>query len=116
MNTEKIFEKYGLSATLCDYTAEKVVNLEFNAFVQALRYKNKIYLRGTYTELGKNQQDYYLYIGPPDIDVSNVDGAERVLTINGISYMVDRTEKHYIGNTNIYNWAIIRPIVVYEVD
>lgn len=116
MNTGKIFEKYGLSATLRDYTGGNAVRLQFNAFVQALRYKNKIYLRGTYTELGKNQQDYYLYIGPPDIDVSNVDGLEKTLTINGISYIVDRTEKHYVGNTNIYTWAIIRPIVAYEED
>lgn len=114
MNTEKIFEKYGLSASLWDFGGESFVGYEFKAFVQALRYKNKVYLRGTYTELGKNQQDYYLYIGPPDIDVSNVDGATRVLIINDTEYLVDRTEKHYIGNRNIYTWAIIRPIVYYS--
>ena len=111
MNTDRIFEKYGQDAVLRDYSGDGAVSVSFRAFVQALRYKNKIYLRGTYTELGKNQQDYYLYIGPADIDVSNVDGAERMLTINGTSYMVDRTEKHYIGNQNTYTWAIIRPVV-----
>lgn len=109
MNTDIIFEKYGLQATLSDN--RELTETSFRAFVQALRYKNKIYLRGTYTELGKNQQDYYLYIGPADVDVSNVDGLYRVLEINGTEYIVDRTERHYIGEKCIYTWAIIRPIV-----
>lgn len=113
MNTGKIFEKYGLEANLYDYSGDALVSYDFKAFVQALRYKNKVYLRGTYTELGKNQQDYYLYIGPADVDVSNVDGAVRVLNINGTEYLVDRTEQHHIGNENVYTWAIIRPVVRY---
>lgn len=110
--TGKIFEKYGLKANLKDYTGDAVVTYNFRAFVQALRYKNKVYLRGTYTEIGKNQQDYYLYIGPADIDISNIDGISRVLTINDKSYIVDRTELHHIGEENIYTWAIIRPIII----
>lgn len=113
MNTGKIFEKYGLDATLSDYSGDTFEEYSFKAFVQALRYKNKVYLRGTYTELGRNQQDYYLYIGPPEIDISNVDGMTRTLNINGTEYLVDRTEQHHIGNNNIYTWAIIRPVVYY---
>ncbi|MDD6021682.1 MAG: hypothetical protein ACI4GA_07865 [Acutalibacteraceae bacterium] len=109
MTAKYIIEKYGQDAALTDAAENKTIR--FKAFVQALRYKNKLYLRGTYTELGRNQQDYYLYIGPGDVDISCVDAAARTLTVAGVSYVVDRTEKHYIGDTVIYHWAIIHPTV-----
>lgn len=109
MTTKYIMEKYGQTAKLTDTAKNKTVN--FKAIVQALRYKNKLYLRGTYTELGRNQQDYYLYIGPGDVDISGVDAGAKTLTVGGVSYVVDRTEKHYIGSELIYHWAIIHPVV-----
>ncbi len=109
MTAKYIIEKYGQNAELTDIATNKKIN--FKALVQALRYKNKLYLRGTYTELGRNQQDYYLYIGPPDVDISQADSSSETLTVGGISYVVDRMEKHYIGNTLIYHWAIIHPTV-----
>lgn len=109
MTAESIMKKYGQTAALTDTATNKTTH--FKAFVQALRYKNKLYLRGTYTELGRNQQDYYLYIGPAEVDISGVDASSKTLTVGGISYVVDRTEKHYIGNELIYHWAIIHPVV-----
>lgn len=110
--SKRCIEKYGISATLKDFTKGNAEITEFKALVQALRYKNKVYLRGTYTEIGKNQQDYYLYIGPGDVDISNADGVKKTLTIGGVEYITDRTEKHYIGDENIYVWGIIRPVVL----
>lgn len=110
MRADKIFEKYGQSAKMTIESGAAAVH-NFRAFVQPLRYKNKLYLRGVYTEIGKNKEDYYLYIGPPAYDVSLVDGLSTHLYIGGNEYLVYRTEKHMIKDENVYYWAIIRPVV-----
>ncbi len=112
MNTSRLFQKYGQPAVFSDTV--NLVSVSFRAFVRPLRYKNKIYLRGTYTEIGRNQQDYYLYFGPADIDVSGVNALDKTLTVNGREYIVDRMEHHCIGEHGIYNWAIVRPVITAE--
>lgn len=112
MNVTGILRAYGQSAQL-EYISANGIE-RFYAFVQALRYKNKLYLRGKFTEIGKNQQDYYLYIGPPQINLSKVDGVNIKLKIGDTYYLVYRSEKHYIKNKCIYIWAIIRPVTVID--
>ena len=56
-------------------------------FIQPLRYKNKMYLYGVNTEIGYNSQGYYLYIGPPEHDLTVNEDA---LIIDGdIKYQID---------------------------
>lgn len=110
MNTEKLFSLYGRAMTL-EVSGNGASISRFKAFIQPLRYKNKLYLRGRYTEVGKNKEDYYLYIGPPDIDISAVDGLSSRLFASEAEYLVYRTENHYVGEQEIYQWAIIRPVV-----
>lgn len=110
MRTEIFFEKYGRSTKLI--TEKNVTTvLEYKSFLQPLRYKNKLYLRGKYTEIGKNGEDYYLYIGPAEYDISAVDAFNVRLVIGETDYVVYRTEKHYIGDEVIYIWAIVRPVI-----
>lgn len=85
----------------------------FGGFIQPLRYKNKMYLNGVNTVIGFNSQGHYLYIGPPDHDVSKLT-AEQWIESNGQKFTVDRSEKVYFKNEVVYIWAIIREIV--EVD
>lgn len=110
MNTKKIFEKYGQKAVL-SVGGVAVKNQTFKAFIQPLRYKNKLYLRGKFTEIGKNKEDYYLYMGPPDVDISAVDGLKTHLYIDEKEYLVYRTERHTVMSQTVYFWAIIRPVV-----
>ena len=42
----------------------------YRAFIQPLRYKNKMYLDGKHSEIGYIDTSYYLYLGPADIDVA----------------------------------------------
>lgn len=109
MTAKYMIEKYGQAAQLTDNQTGKAIS--YRAIVQPLRYKNKLYLRGTYTELGRNQQDYYLYIGPGDVDITGVDSNKKTLTVSGVSYVVDRMEKHYLADWLIYHWAIVHPTV-----
>lgn len=116
MKTKKIFEKYGQRAVL-SIGGITVKNQNFKAFIQPLRYKNKLYLRGKFTEIGKNREDYYLYMGPPDVDISSVDGIKTHLYIDEKEYLVYRTERHTVMSQTVYFWAIIRPVVAdYEND
>lgn len=109
MNADRLFEKYGQSTILLIEGDERQ-QFQYKAFVQPLRYKNKLYLRGKYTPVGKNQEDYYLYIGPAQYDISRTDGISVHLHIGNTEYLVYRTEKRNFSDRDIYIWAIIRPI------
>ena len=81
----------------------------FRAAIQPLRYKNKMYLYGVNTEIGYNSQGYYLYIGPPEHDLTLNEDA---LIIDGdIKYQIDRAEKIKLGEEVLYVWAVVRTVV-----
>ncbi|MCQ2484827.1 MAG: hypothetical protein MJ168_05785 [Clostridia bacterium] len=111
MTLDTMFGKYGQEVRLKD--SEGWSSPIFGGFIQPLRYKNKMYLNGVNTVIGFNSQGHYLYIGPPNHDLSSVSG-DIWLESNGKKYTVDRCEKVYFKNDVIYIWAIIREIV--EVD
>lgn len=109
MTAEMIFATQGRRITFVDGEKEQT----FKALIQPLRYKNKMYLDGIYTEIGFNSQGHYLYIGPPDPDLTAA-SKNSVITADGTSYRVDRAEKVYNGENVFYIWAIIRTIVEVE--
>ncbi len=107
MNIKECLEEYGRPAALCSSDGKTEENL--HAIISPLRYKNKMYLSGIYTEIGYNSEGHYLYIGPPDCDLTGRDGC--YLLSEGIKYRIDRAEKVYFGKEVFYIWAIIRIIV-----
>ena len=103
---ESMLKMYGRSVYI---TSEKLNSEIFNALVQPLRYKNKMYLYGVNTEIGYNSQGYYLYIGPPEHDLTVNEDA---LIIDGdIKYQIDRAEKIKFGEEVLYVWAVVRTVV-----
>ena len=111
MNANAIFGTYGRAASFFSKSDEKITDMR--AFISPLRYKNKMYLYGVNTEIGYNPQGHYLYIGPPDPDLTFAeDGA--YLTCGNEKYRIDRAEKVYKGDEVFYIWAIIRVIVELE--
>lgn len=111
MNLAPVFEKYGRAASFSSKDGETIA--EMKAFISPLRYKNKMYLYGVNTEIGYNSQGHYLYIGPPDPDLTAAEDGEYVSCL-GEKYRIDRAEKVYKGDEVFYIWAIIRVIV--EID
>ncbi len=109
MRAEPIFAKLGRKVTLNDSGKTE----SCKALIQPLRYKNKMYLDGVYTEIGFNSQGHYLYIGPPTPDLTLAGESARI-ECDSVSYRIDRAERVYNGNEIFYIWAIIRTIV--EVD
>lgn len=111
MNITAIFDSYGRSAEFLSSDGEKIT--EMKAFISPLRYKNKMYLYGVNTEIGYNSQGHYLYIGPPNPDLTAAeDGAYIVCGTE--KYRIDRAERVYKGDEVFYIWAIIRVIVEVE--
>ena len=108
MKTEAIFKRYGRTASFVSKDGETLK--EMQAFFSPLRYKNKMYLYGVNTEIGYNSQGHYLYIGPPDPDLTLAQNGDFVRCM-GEKYRIDRAEKVYKGNEVFYIWAIIRVIV-----
>ncbi len=108
MNISPILKKYGRPASFMSKEGKKLG--EMSAFISPLRYKNKMYLYGVNTEIGYNSQGHYLYIGPPDPDLSAAEDGEYISCL-GEKYRIDRAEKVYRGNEVYYIWAIIRVIV-----
>ena len=86
----------------------------FSCFIQPLRYKNKMYLDGVNTSIGFNSEGHYLYIGPPDHDLTRIDSNDIWVSFGSEKYKIDRAEKVYLQGKTLYVWAIIRKIV--EVD
>ena len=106
MSIDKIIENFGMSVYLNNNTDwESPV---FNAFIQPLRYKNKLYMTGDFTPIGRNTHDVYLYMGPKNHDLTKFDSSYRICDSNGNAYMVDRAEKITFKNEVVYIWAIIR--------
>lgn len=108
MTLPDIFTTFGRSASLNDQTDTVIASM--NAFINPLRYKNKMYLYGVNTEIGYNSQGHYLYIGPPEPDLTAAQEGSYV-ACGSKKYRIDRAEKVYKGNEVFYIWAIIREMV-----
>lgn len=99
-----LFEKLGLTMTV---TIGGGSYSYFKAFLQPLRYKNKIYLSGVPTELGYDSLQKYLLIALPDAPLELIDGNSYILSYDGYNYSVDHCEKVYHGTEPYYYWAIV---------
>ena len=76
------------------------------AFLEPLRYRNKIYIGGEYRPLGALRREKYLYVGKPDYRLIE---DESVIETQGSQYIVKRCETYFVKDTPIYEWAILVP-------
>lgn len=75
------------------------------AFVEPLRYKNKIYVGDVKRLMGSDRTEKYLYVGLPENPLvencSVIETAER-------KYIVNRCENYYVNDMPVYVWAILK--------
>lgn len=102
---EKSLNKYGRSVYLTDGEWTSAV---FGALVEPLRYKNKMYMSGDFTEIGHFDEGYYLYIGPVSHNPKNLSQNALVHTSDGISYKFHRCETVFSADKPVYVWAVIK--------
>ncbi|MCL2106875.1 MAG: hypothetical protein FWH26_07475 [Oscillospiraceae bacterium] len=105
---KQAMERFGRQVRLC--LPDNWQTEHFGAFIQPLRYKNKMYLGGINTRIGFNREGYYLYLGPPEHDLTQL-GRELWIQCGDERYTVDRAERVYCGDTPSHIWAIIRSMV-----
>ncbi len=99
---KKLFERCGQDVTL----QIKFKTYKDKAFVQLMRYKNKIYIDLPSGEVGVRDNGSYLYIGKPEYDFSEEWGTVRVFC-DGYKYMVKRAQMIYFGNKPVCVWAVL---------
>ena len=83
---------------------------EYYAFVQPVRYKNKMYLNDVESPIGTVSENYYLYVGPADVILKGMEGRTEIIT-SVMKCTVERSESVFLGNEILYNWAILRKVV-----
>lgn len=106
MNINKLLNTFGISVFLSGPDGWR--SPIFKAFIQPLRYKNKLYQQGIFTPIGVNKNDVYLYIGPANHDISKLDANCRINDNENRTYIIDRVEKIKACDKVLYIWAIIR--------
>ena len=94
--------KYGRDVRLINGDTEILTG----AFIEPLRYKNKIYIGGEYRNL--KGTDRYLYVGKPKL--FKLKEGETLIEESGIKYLVERTESYIVNDEVIYDWAIIKSL------
>lgn len=95
-------KRYGCSISIKN--GEEYVNTK--AFIEPLRYKNKVYVGGEYHHLGLRKTEKYLYIGPAEYELFE---DRSVIEMNNSKYIVKRCETYYVKDCPIYVWAILLP-------
>lgn len=83
----------------------------FKAFIQPLRYKNKMYVEGMPTEIGIMNAGYYLYIGPPNHIFDRLSN-EAYIESATEQYKIDRFENIYNGNKIFFVWGVLKERIV----
>lgn len=95
-------KKYGSSVTI----RQDGSAIETKAFVQPLRYKNRVYVGGEYHVLGYQRREKYLYIGNPSYRLTE---NSSVIETQGDKYIVKRRETYFVKDYPVYEWAILLP-------
>lgn len=98
----RFFLKHGQEMTLDTFTEQTKIR----AFIQVMRYKNKIYIDLPQGEIGRRDNGCFLYIGPPEYDFTDKVTTTK-LYFAGQKYRVRRAQRIYFGNRPLYIWAVL---------
>lgn len=101
-SVRETIKRYGSSISI-DNNGETV---NAKAFVEPLRYKNRIYIGGEYHRLGFRKTEKYLYIGDTKYELV---ADTSVIDLKGNKYIVKRCETYYVKDCPVYIWAILLP-------
>ena len=103
--SDVLLKKRGVSLRI--YYEPTKEETEFYAFIQPLRYKNKLYLSHEPTELGFDTLQKYLMVTSPDVPLETVDGFMYRIYMGDTYLKVDHCEKVYFGKKPYYYWSIV---------
>lgn len=99
---KETIKRYGNNVIIFD-NGKKV---KAKAFIEPLRYKNKVYVGGQYRLLGVDRNEKYLYVGCAENQLAE---QSTVIEMQNSKYIVKRCETYYVKDYPIYVWAILTP-------
>lgn len=80
---------------------------KLKAVIQPLRYKNKMYLGGSFLPPGRLDGGHYLYLGPCSERLEKLPFGTYLRAEDG-EYAIKRSDTVYVGETPSYVWAILQ--------
>ena len=105
---KRLINRYG--QTVCAETESGERSPDYKAFVQPVRYKNKMYLNAVESPIGTVSENYYLYVGPYDVQLNSVNEPVNIHTAI-MTCTVERTECVFLDDEILYIWAILRRVI-----
>lgn len=109
---KRLFRRHGAQVILQDRDGRRQA---YWAIIHPLRYKNKMYLQGAYTDIGYVDPGFYLYIGPGDCPLDTL-SRDATLTMGERSFVIDRAERVYYRGKSLYCWAVLRSMIQEDDD
>ena len=94
--------RYGSSVTI----NQGGNRISTRAFLEPLRYRNKIYIGGEYRTLGFLRREKYLYVGK---SIHRLVENKSVIETQDNKYIVKRCETYFVKDPPVYEWAILVP-------
>ncbi|NCC87335.1 MAG: hypothetical protein EOM05_05640 [Clostridia bacterium] len=107
-SVEAMIKSFGRDVSL--HMSDGWTSGSYRAFLQPLRYKNKMYLEGLQTDIGFSEQGYYLYIGPEKHNLSALPKDAWIADCDNKKYYINKVEKVFLGNKALYIWAIVKSV------
>lgn len=101
---ERLIDDFGRSLS---YISSNSRTTPFKAFLQPLRYKNKMYLSSISTDLCYDSTTKYLLICPVSYNIGTADGYNGYIWDGNNKYITDRCENIYLSDEPVYSWAIV---------
>ncbi len=99
-----LIRRYGCNINVTNGDKSK----SYNAFIQPLRYKNKIYLDGTALSQGMYDGSHSLLIAPPELELNQpLDDYVIECASMGRRFCVRKFDIYYFNDRPIYVWAIL---------
>lgn len=105
---KRLMNRYGQTVHAETESGER--SSDYKAFVQPVRYKNKMYLNAVESPIGTVDENYYLYVGPYDVQLNMIN---EPVTIHSaiMACTVERSEAVFLNNEILYIWAILRRVI-----
>ena len=91
-------ERYGDSIQII--TDDETINTK--AFVEELRYRDKVYIGGEYHKISKKEK--YLYVGNPNYKLTE---GKTIIKHRDNSYLVKSAEYYFVNDEVMYIWGIL---------
>lgn len=98
---KKLIDKYGCDLSLSDGS------FSWRAFVEPLRYKNKLYVEESSLPEGMINRTAFRYIGPPDVDLNSIAPRGTVIKMGNIKVTVSHSEEVSFDNNTVYIYAVL---------